>query len=1201
MKLAKKWTALLLAVLMALTALPLTVSAKETKRDLLLATVSDIHYYPESLAQYKGEAFYTYLYGSNCVYDNMNGVLASTFDALANDAKAKGLKYVVACGDLTTNGEYEGHVALAEKFRRFEKDTGIKVFVINGNHDINNSDASQFTSPSGVREPARITTPKEFYDIYREFGFDEAVSTYSAPDTGKAGALSYALSVDGYRLIMIDAGKYSEDNTAKQRNEHETGGNMTEGVLKWVVSQINAAKKAGETPIAFTHWNLSEMNYFHGELLQGFVIDNAYTLQETLADAGLHYVFSGHQHVADLDVTYSDAGEPLYSVITPTLTQFPYAFRETAFSADGKGNITADFQLIDCDATKIVESDSGAIFMPPYRYSGFYLQFGGGSATQYLMRIVKNMTHKYISGIQKAGSVVKYLKTEFELDLEAKIDELINGGFSVGGEDLFTSKNVMSLIDDIDQQVMKTYINDPEKRLWPAVESAIDNLMHMKMSDEPCAKFTDTYGFGDLVEPGTLGDVLFSVMVYMYCGNEDSSDDFFMQSVLENISKPAFVDRLFAAVEQYVVEDFAVNEVLAHTYLHINKLFTGDTETSYYVSLFLQYVFRSVAGVWDEAGSKPESFWDFMKKMINVAASVVYDESSISLKSLVEKVLGTGRLSYGKNVKEIVYYFLDRYFPQQNKEAMAEQAWVLVDGMVNDPDRDYGISYNYTGPVKVTPTAEDMQLPTDVTVRVEGDIFTAHWLTKYSVTGSDLRIREKRTGKAVAANKIKSANEQTEYTGFGFNFGSFGILPYTRVINAHTASASGLTPGGTYVYSIGDAAKGFWSKEAEITVPAASPKSFSFLYLSDYAASNTAAAERFASTLRAARKDHKNAAFAVLGGSSALNGKDDTQFSSVINAAADVLTTLPTLYVAGDNDVSDNANVKKHYAPPVAGAYNKDILGSYYSYDCASVHVAVINTNDVLSDGTLVPSQVTWLRDDLENTAAKWKIVVMDAPVFTGAWENEALAKQLMNLFDELNVDLALEGGAKSYYRSHLISDGAYQPLSKNIVRTIAGKQYEALLGDGFIAVAAGTAGLAFEKAVENKDKFAKAVSLSDPTYTAITVYADNLTVETYTVNASGKRTRIDGAALEKTGVSVRMGDIDKDGGVTTADARLALRYAIKLQTLTVEQRLAADVDFSRSVAPKDARAILRAAIGLEPIVPEFKTFYRNDIDGVDF
>ena len=76
---------------------------------------------------------------------------------------------------------------------------------------------------------------------------------------------------------------------------------------------------------------------------------------------------------------------------------------------------------------------------------------------------------------------------------------------------------------------------------------------------------------------------------------------------------------------------------------------------------------------------------------------------------------------------------------------------------------------------------------------------------------------------------------------------------------------------------------------------------------------------------------------------------------------------------------------------------------------------------------------------------------------------------------------------------------------------------------------------------------------------------------------------------------------IDKDGGVTTADARLALRYAIKLQTLTVEQRLAADVDFSRSVAPKDARAILRAAIGLEPIVPEFKTFYRNDIDGVDF
>ena len=60
------------------------------------------------------------------------------------------------------------------------------------------------------------------------------------------------------------------------------------------------------------------------------------------------------------------------------------------------------------------------------------------------------------------------------------------------------------------------------------------------------------------------------------------------------------------------------------------------------------------------------------------------------------------------------------------------------------------------------------------------------------------------------------------------------------------------------------------------------------------------------------------------------------------------------------------------------------------------------------------------------------------------------------------------------------------------------------------------------------------------------------------------------------------MGDLDADGAVTAADARLALRAAVGLEILSEEQKKAADMDGDGEVTAADARKILRAAVGLE-------------------
>ncbi len=58
-------------------------------------------------------------------------------------------------------------------------------------------------------------------------------------------------------------------------------------------------------------------------------------------------------------------------------------------------------------------------------------------------------------------------------------------------------------------------------------------------------------------------------------------------------------------------------------------------------------------------------------------------------------------------------------------------------------------------------------------------------------------------------------------------------------------------------------------------------------------------------------------------------------------------------------------------------------------------------------------------------------------------------------------------------------------------------------------------------------------------------------------------------------------GDADNDGTVTSADARLALRRAVELETFTAQQLAACDVDRDGAITAADARIILRRAVGL--------------------
>lgn len=58
-------------------------------------------------------------------------------------------------------------------------------------------------------------------------------------------------------------------------------------------------------------------------------------------------------------------------------------------------------------------------------------------------------------------------------------------------------------------------------------------------------------------------------------------------------------------------------------------------------------------------------------------------------------------------------------------------------------------------------------------------------------------------------------------------------------------------------------------------------------------------------------------------------------------------------------------------------------------------------------------------------------------------------------------------------------------------------------------------------------------------------------------------------------------GDMDNDGSVTPADARIALRCAVALEELTAYFLSEGDLDMDGRITPADARLILRVAVGL--------------------
>jgi len=1172
-----KIISLILSVVMILTAMPVSMLAYADNDSgvLTLPSISDVHYVADFNRGNYNDAFMSWAHAANKHVKQMDSLLDSALAAVEEHAKQNGMKYLLVAGDLSANGEFANHEAFAARLEKFEEESGIQVIVTNGNHDINNSDASTFMS--GKEEMSPQTTPEQFKAIYKNLGWDIAYHTYT-PAKGKAGMLSYSVKLDGgYRLIVMDAGKYSSDNTASGKNEHETGGNITDGLMDWILAECADAKAQGETVIGMTHWDLSPQSYFQGYVLQGFVMDNWEQVSDKLANAGMHWVFTGHSHCSDISSTYSDNGESIYSIMTCSLVEFPHTFRESTFKKTASG-VKADFKVYDADCVQPITDSDGKTYETPYRETAslkdqYYDLDLAEYVTNIVMRLIDN---KVVPGVKEYGSLIDYIQKSFDLDLQAKLNDLIGGGITIMGIAVFNGKNIMNLVRDISTQLEKNYLNDTAK-LREVIYNAVTTLLNEPLSEVPDSKFLMTYGFGSASRGGTLGDAAKNVLVYMYEGNEDISDDAFMLDVLSQCDDGTLTNKLIDIILEDLLHGVIMDELLSNIEINLETVLGLDKSST--LGGYFDYVISGILGM---LGSDKSAMG-----IINMLLD----------KGIVKK--------YGRSVDEIIANLRKTYIGDSYARSIGYSLKNILGSMVTDAvpqeNGDNDVTYTYSGPVKVEATSENMRLPSEVTVTFGENTKTTaniNWYTKYSVTGTDIELYESGSSEPVFSGRnyiadgvsAKKTTTETVRTFPGVDVGVFGIFDHKLTTQRHTVSLSGLESGKTYFFRVGDASKGWWSQTGSITTADGSDK-VTFLHTGDCQSSSPAEYQDWYDCLTAADK-LGGYDFLLNTGDIVDHGNNLKQWQWALDgASSDIMNTFFVPASGNHEGYGQNATVTNFTISNIPEQDTES--GVYYSFDYNNIHVAVLNTNDLNENEALSDKQIEWLKKDMNSSTAQWKFAAIHKAIYSNGVHYSdddvtAIRAQLISLMPELGIDVVFQGHDHVYMRTNALKNNQIASngyTGTSIYNDEAYKTMEDPEGTVYIiSGAAGSKSYLADGEGESGKEFPKAekIYITDKaTFSKITVDGDTLYFNAYSVDGEEVK-GFDSFAIKKTEPVYAKGDVNGDGKVTAADARLALRYSAKLENLSSPSVKAGDLNSDGKITASEARTILRVSAKLD-------------------
>lgn len=268
--------------------------------EFIVAT--DIHYFSKDLIE-DGPLFQRMLVSGDGKQVNYITEITDAFLEEVINIHPTGL---ILSGDLTFNGEKKSHEELGEKLKKVS-DAGIPVFVIPGNHDLNNYYAGRYTNDSIVE--VENTSPEDFRRIYGSFGLNGAI--YKDEKT-----LSYVSEVTKeVWLFMLDTNRYEFNNKSYPS---EPSGIIGRETFAWLEKCLKEAVVKGVTPVVVMHHNLLKHNE---KLYYGFTLDGYQDVVDLFHKYKVKINLSGHIHMQSI-VSDETQDNTVYDIVTSALSVY---------------------------------------------------------------------------------------------------------------------------------------------------------------------------------------------------------------------------------------------------------------------------------------------------------------------------------------------------------------------------------------------------------------------------------------------------------------------------------------------------------------------------------------------------------------------------------------------------------------------------------------------------------------------------------------------------------------------------------------------------------------------------------------------------------------------------------------------------------------------------------------------------------------